>query len=73
MANANVRYGHTAFHSKYLETNVDEIQNDTKENNVLACATFGYFKSFSIPYGKKTDRDRIETESKVNSAILRPF
>lgn len=26
-----------------------------------------------LPYGKKTDRQRIETETKINSAILRPF
>lgn len=47
MANANVRYGHTDFRSLYDETNVDEIQNNTLENNVLACVTLGYFKQFA--------------------------
>lgn len=47
MANGNIRYGHTNFRSDYAETHVSEIQNNTKENNVLACATLGYFKSFN--------------------------
>jgi hypothetical protein len=47
MANANVRYGHTNFHSNYAETNVDEIENNTVENNVLTNATLGYFKQFA--------------------------
>ncbi|MCM1505487.1 MAG: hypothetical protein NC127_09860, partial [Muribaculum sp.] len=29
--------------------------------------------TYILPYGKKTDNGKIETESKVNSAILRPF
>lgn len=47
MANANVRHGHTNFRSNYLETNFDEIQNKIKEDNILACVTLGYFKSFA--------------------------
>ena len=47
MANANIRHGHTDYRSSYLETDVDEIQNNTSENNVLASATIGYFKSFA--------------------------
>lgn len=46
MANANIRHGHTNFRSSYRESNADEITNNTLENNVLACATLGYFKSF---------------------------
>ncbi len=47
MAISTLRHGHTNYRSNYLETNVDEIKNNTKENNVLASATLGYFKSFS--------------------------
>lgn len=46
MANANVRHGHTNYRSNYVETHVDDIQNNTKENSLLASATLGYFKSF---------------------------
>ncbi len=47
MANANIRHGHTNFRSNYLETNIDEIQNNTRENNLLASVTLGYFKQFA--------------------------
>ncbi|MCM1224501.1 MAG: hypothetical protein NC548_59645, partial [Lachnospiraceae bacterium] len=47
MANANIRHGHTNFRSSYIETNTDEIQNNTKEDNILASATLGYFKQFA--------------------------
>lgn len=47
MANGNIRHGHTNFRSNYLETGIDGIQNNTKEDNVLACLTLGYFKQFS--------------------------
>ncbi len=47
MANANIRHGHTGFRSRYSETDADAILNNTTENNVLACATLGYFKSFA--------------------------
>lgn len=47
MANANIRHGHTNFRSNYLETDIDEIQNNTKEDNLLASATLGYFKQFA--------------------------
>ncbi|MCM1032899.1 MAG: outer membrane beta-barrel family protein [Odoribacter sp.] len=47
MAIATLRHGHTDFRSKYMETDVDEAENNTKENNVLASATFGYFKHFT--------------------------
>jgi len=57
MANANIRHGHTNFRSNYLETNTDEIQNNTKEDNVLAGATLGYFKQFanSLSLGTTVD------------------
>ncbi len=55
----NANYG--AYHS------VSESLSDLKGRNVSVSV------SYILPYGKKTDRDRIETESKVNSAILRPF
>lgn len=47
MAIATLRHGHTNFRSSYNETDVDEIRNNTKENNVLASATVGYFKRFA--------------------------
>lgn len=47
MANGNIRHGHTIFRSDYLETGIDGIQNNTKEDNLLASVTFGYFKQFS--------------------------
>ncbi|MCM1067777.1 MAG: outer membrane beta-barrel family protein [Muribaculaceae bacterium] len=47
MANANIRHSHTNYRSNYRETDVDEIQNDTEEDNVLASATLGYFKQFA--------------------------
>lgn len=46
---------------------VSESLTDLKGRSVSVSVTY------TLPYGKKTDRDRIETESKVNSAILRPF
>ncbi len=47
MAIVTARHGHTNFRSNYLETDIDEIQNNTKENNLLASITFGYFKQFA--------------------------
>ena len=47
MAIVTARHGHTNFRSNYLETNIDEIQNNTKEDNVLASVTLGYFKQFA--------------------------
>ena len=29
--------------------------------------------TYMLPYGKKTENERVETESVINSAILRPF
>ncbi len=57
MADANIRHGHTNYRSNYRETNVDDIQNNTKENNVLASVTFSYFKSFgsSLSLGMSID------------------
>lgn len=47
MAIGTFRYGHTNFKSKYSESNVDDIHNNTLENNILTSATLGYFKSFA--------------------------
>ncbi len=47
MANANIRHGHTDYRSSYSETDENEIINNTLENNLLASATLGYFKSFA--------------------------
>lgn len=44
-----------------------ELRSDLKGRNVSIGVTY------ILSYGKKTERARIETESKVNSAILRPF
>ena len=46
MSIVTARYGHTAFRSMYSETHTEAILNNTKEDNVLASATLGYFKSF---------------------------
>lgn len=46
---------------------VSESLSNLNGRNVSIAVTY------TLPYGKKTDRDRIETESKINSAILRPF
>lgn len=29
--------------------------------------------TYILPYGQKTDSERVNTENKINSAILRPF
>lgn len=47
MAIVTARHAHTNYRSNYQETNIDDIQNNTKENNVLASATLGYFKQFA--------------------------
>ena len=47
MAIVTARHSHTDFRSNCLETNMDEIQNNTRENNLLASATLGYFKQFA--------------------------
>jgi hypothetical protein len=41
--------------------------SDLKGRNISLSITY------ILPYGKKTDRGQIETESHINSAILRPF
>ncbi len=41
--------------------------SDLKGRNISLSVTY------TLPYGKKTDSDRIATESHINSAILRPF
>lgn len=41
--------------------------SDLKGRNINLSVTY------TLSYGKKTDNDRIETESNINSAILRPF
>ncbi len=46
---------------------VSESLSDLKGRNISISVTY------ILQYGKKTDRDSVETESKVNSAILRPF
>lgn len=46
---------------------VSELLGDLMGRNVSISVTY------TLQYGKKTDRDRIETGSKINSAILRPF
>lgn len=46
MAIGTFRHGHTKFRSQYSESNVDNINNNTLENNILTSATLGYFKSF---------------------------
>ncbi len=46
---------------------ISESFSDLKGRNISLSVTY------TLQYGKKTDRDRIETETKVNSAILRPF
>lgn len=45
MSIVTARYGHTAFRSVYSETQALVLPNNTKEDNVLASATLGYFKS----------------------------
>lgn len=44
---STLRHGHTNYRSTYSETDVADIQNNILENNILASATLGYFKSFS--------------------------
>ncbi|MDE7420205.1 MAG: TonB-dependent receptor [Muribaculaceae bacterium] len=46
MAIGTLRQGHTKFLSQYSESNVDDINNNTLENNILTSATLGYYKSF---------------------------
>ncbi len=46
MSIVTARYGHTSFRSVYSETSAPKLGNNTKEDNVLASATLGYFKSF---------------------------
>jgi hypothetical protein len=46
---------------------VQHSLSDLKGRNVSVSFTY------ILPYGKKTERDNIETESHINSAILRPF
>lgn len=44
---STLRHGHSNFSSLYTETGADEIINNTREDNLLASLTLGYFKSFS--------------------------
>lgn len=46
MADASLRHGHTNFKSRYAETGMGDIINNTVENNVIASATLSYFKAF---------------------------
>lgn len=41
--------------------------SDLKGQNISLSVTY------ILPYGKKTEKERIETKSNINSAILRPF
>jgi hypothetical protein len=50
-----------------IYNSVQHSLSDLKGRNVSLSITY------ILPYGKKTDRDQIETESHINSAILRPF
>ncbi len=50
-----------------IYNSVSESLSDLKGRNISVSITY------TLPYGRKTDRDRIENESKINSAILRPF
>lgn len=56
-ANATIRYGHTGFNSRYSESDRLELRYNTMENNMLASATLGYFKSFanSLTLGTTVD------------------
>lgn len=45
MVISTLRHGHTDYRSVYSESNTADIQNNTVENNVLASATLGYFKT----------------------------
>ncbi len=40
---------------------------DLKGRNIALTLTY------TLPYGKQTDREEIQTETKINSAIIRPF
>ena len=55
----------TAGYGHYRST-TDSL-SDLKGRNISLSLTY------ILPYGKKTDRERLNTESKINSAILRPF
>lgn len=46
---------------------ISESLTDLKGRNVSVSITY------TLPYGKKTDKERVETESKIQSALLRPF
>lgn len=46
---------------------VAETLSDLNGRNISLSITY------ILPYGKKTDRERVNTENKINSAILRPF
>ncbi len=46
---------------------ISESLSDLKGRNIIISVTY------TLPYGKKTEKDRVETESKVSSPILRPF
>lgn len=41
--------------------------SDLKGRNISLTVTY------ILPYGKKTERERVDTDSRINSAILRPF
>lgn len=65
------------FLDRRLETRTDadygpyqsrsHLLSDLKGRNISVSVTY------ILPYGKKTDKARLETESRINSAILRPF
>jgi hypothetical protein len=51
----------------FIYNSVQHLLDNLKGRNISLSITY------ILPYGKKTDRDLIETESHINSAILRPF
>lgn len=54
-----------ADYSVYKSTS--ESLSDLTGRNISVTLTY------TLPYGKKTEKERIHTESNINSAILRPF
>lgn len=55
----------TADYGPYISA-TDSL-SDLKGRNISLSLTY------MLSYGKKTDRERVNTENKINSAILRPF
>lgn len=60
------QYTHTdANHGVYQS--LAHTLSDLKGRNVSVSITY------ILPYGKKTDREQVKTDTQINSAILRPF